>query len=97
VGLWQMNLIWWELLEGIHLCNMTELRVCSAYKLTLTELEYMFWHSSRVLFVIPNEKDRQRVQEACGEDAHIVFITTPGQVCPFSILRVHLMYPAFIL
>jgi len=57
----------------------------------------MFWHSSRVLFVIPNEKDRQRVQEACGEDAHIVFITTPGQVCPFSILRVHLMYPAFIL
>jgi hypothetical protein len=26
-----------------------------------------------------------------------VFITTPGQVCPFSILRVHLMYPAFIL
>jgi ADP-heptose:LPS heptosyltransferase len=36
--------------------------------------------SSRVLFVIPNEKDRQKVQEACGEDAHIVFITTPGQL-----------------
>jgi len=34
-----------------------------------------------VVFVIPNEKERLKVQESCGEDSHIVFITTPGQVC----------------
>ncbi|KAG0567766.1 hypothetical protein KC19_7G158800 [Ceratodon purpureus] len=36
--------------------------------------------SEKVVFVIPNEKERQKVKEACGEDSHIVFITTPGQL-----------------
>ena len=33
------------------------------------------------VFVIPHEKEREDVEEALGEDASIVFITTPGQVC----------------
>ena len=33
-----------------------------------------------MVFVIPNEKDREKVKEYCGEDSHIVLITTPGQV-----------------
>lgn len=32
------------------------------------------------LFVIPHEKIREDVEEHVGEDASIVFITTPGQV-----------------
>ncbi|XP_024397073.1 photosynthetic NDH subunit of subcomplex B 1, chloroplastic [Physcomitrium patens] len=36
--------------------------------------------SDKVVFVIPNEKWRRKVKEICGENAHIVFITTPGQL-----------------
>lgn len=32
------------------------------------------------IFVIPHEKERENVQEVVGDDASIVFITTPGQV-----------------
>ncbi|KAI4329401.1 hypothetical protein L6164_021668 [Bauhinia variegata] len=32
------------------------------------------------IFVIPHEKERENVEEAVGEDASIVFITTPGQL-----------------
>ncbi|XP_027344621.1 photosynthetic NDH subunit of subcomplex B 1, chloroplastic isoform X1 [Abrus precatorius] len=32
------------------------------------------------LFVIPHEKERENVEEIYGEDASIVFITTPGQM-----------------
>ncbi len=34
----------------------------------------------RPLFVIPHEKVREDVEEIVGNDASIVFITTPGQV-----------------
>lgn len=30
--------------------------------------------------MIPHEKERENVEEVIGEDASIVFITTPGQV-----------------
>lgn len=32
------------------------------------------------IFVIPHEKERENVEDVVGEDASIVFITTPGQV-----------------
>ncbi|KAK3188659.1 hypothetical protein Dsin_028220 [Dipteronia sinensis] len=32
------------------------------------------------VFVIPHEKERENVEEIVGEDASIVFITTPGQL-----------------
>ncbi|XP_022724216.1 photosynthetic NDH subunit of subcomplex B 1, chloroplastic [Durio zibethinus] len=32
------------------------------------------------LFVIPHEKERENVEEEVGDDASIVFITTPGQL-----------------
>ncbi|KAL3686857.1 hypothetical protein R1sor_013166 [Riccia sorocarpa] len=32
------------------------------------------------LIVVPNLKDKKKVLEACGDDAHVVFITTPGQL-----------------
>ncbi|MED6216086.1 Photosynthetic NDH subunit of subcomplex B 1, chloroplastic [Stylosanthes scabra] len=32
------------------------------------------------IFVIPHEKERENVEEVVGEDASIVFITTPGQL-----------------
>ncbi|KAL1292682.1 hypothetical protein HN51_053245 [Arachis hypogaea] len=32
------------------------------------------------VFVIPHEKERENVEEVVGEDASIVFITTPGQL-----------------
>ncbi|MBA0565240.1 hypothetical protein Golob_010128 [Gossypium lobatum] len=32
------------------------------------------------LFVIPHEKERENVEEEVGDDANIVFITTPGQL-----------------
>ncbi|XP_061351516.1 photosynthetic NDH subunit of subcomplex B 1, chloroplastic [Gastrolobium bilobum] len=32
------------------------------------------------LFVIPHEKERENVEEIVGEDASIIFITTPGQM-----------------
>lgn len=31
--------------------------------------------------MIPNEKERENVEEIVGDDTSIVFITTPGQVC----------------
>lgn len=34
----------------------------------------------RPVFVIPHEKERENVEELVGDDASIVFITTPGQV-----------------
>ncbi|XP_028782562.1 photosynthetic NDH subunit of subcomplex B 1, chloroplastic-like [Neltuma alba] len=34
----------------------------------------------RPVFVIPHERDRENVVEVIGEDASIVFITTPGQL-----------------
>lgn len=34
----------------------------------------------RPVFVIPHEKERENVEELFGDDASIVFITTPGQV-----------------
>lgn len=34
----------------------------------------------RPIFVIPHEKERENVEEIIGEDASIVFITTPGQL-----------------
>ena len=34
-----------------------------------------------MIFVIPNEKDQQKVKEICGRDLRIVFITISGQVC----------------
>ncbi|XP_062021489.1 photosynthetic NDH subunit of subcomplex B 1, chloroplastic [Rosa rugosa] len=34
----------------------------------------------RPLFVIPHEKERENVEEVVGDDASIVFITTPGQL-----------------
>ncbi|KAK4267642.1 hypothetical protein QN277_024395 [Acacia crassicarpa] len=34
----------------------------------------------RPVFVIPHEKERENVVEVVGEDARIVFITTPGQL-----------------
>lgn len=34
----------------------------------------------RPVFVIPHEKERENVEEAVGEDASIVFISTPGQL-----------------
>lgn len=42
----------------------------------------------RPVFVIPHEKERENVEEFFGDDASIVFITTPGQVTlsPFLIL-----------
>ncbi|XP_042509615.1 photosynthetic NDH subunit of subcomplex B 1, chloroplastic [Macadamia integrifolia] len=36
--------------------------------------------SVRPVFVIPHEKEREDVEEVVGEDASIVFITTPGQL-----------------
>lgn len=33
-----------------------------------------------VLVVIPNMKDKKKVIAACGDDVHVVFITTPGQL-----------------
>ncbi|KAL2630237.1 hypothetical protein R1flu_014923 [Riccia fluitans] len=33
-----------------------------------------------VLIVVPNMKDKKKVYKACGNDAHVVFITTPGQL-----------------
>ncbi|XP_024385190.1 photosynthetic NDH subunit of subcomplex B 1, chloroplastic [Physcomitrium patens] len=36
--------------------------------------------SEKVVFVIPNEKLRSKVKESCGENTHIVFITTPSQL-----------------
>lgn len=47
-----------------------------------------------MVFVISNEKDREKVKEYCGEDSHIVLITTPGQVCYSPIL--HIAYGMFI-
>lgn len=41
-------------------------------------------NSEKVVFVIPNEKLRSKVKESCGENTHIVFITTPSQVPPTS-------------
>ncbi|KAL6012168.1 Photosynthetic NDH subunit of subcomplex B 1, chloroplastic [Asimina triloba] len=35
---------------------------------------------ARPVFVIPHEKERDEVEEVIGEDASIVFITTPGQL-----------------
>lgn len=32
------------------------------------------------MFVIPHERERENVEDVVGEDASIVFITTPGQV-----------------
>lgn len=32
------------------------------------------------VFVIPHEKERENVEDVVGDDASIVFITTPGQV-----------------
>lgn len=32
------------------------------------------------VFVIPHEKEREDVEDAVGEYASIIFITTPGQV-----------------
>ncbi|XP_024543566.1 photosynthetic NDH subunit of subcomplex B 1, chloroplastic isoform X2 [Selaginella moellendorffii] len=32
------------------------------------------------VFVIPHEKERSKVEEVIGPDAHIIFITTPGQL-----------------
>lgn len=32
------------------------------------------------VFVIPREKERENVEEEVGNNASIVFITTPGQV-----------------
>ena len=32
------------------------------------------------VFVIPHEKERESVEEEVGNNASIVFITTPGQV-----------------
>ncbi|XP_054784560.1 photosynthetic NDH subunit of subcomplex B 1, chloroplastic-like [Prosopis cineraria] len=34
----------------------------------------------RPVFVIPHEKERENVKEVVGEDASVVFITTPGQL-----------------
>ncbi|KAA8541996.1 hypothetical protein F0562_023148 [Nyssa sinensis] len=34
----------------------------------------------RPIFVIPHEKERENVEEVVGDDASIVFITTPGQL-----------------
>ncbi|XP_059640416.1 photosynthetic NDH subunit of subcomplex B 1, chloroplastic [Cornus florida] len=34
----------------------------------------------RPLFVIPHEKERENVEDVVGDDANIVFITTPGQL-----------------
>jgi len=38
------------------------------------------------LFVIPHEKERENVEENFGDDASIVFITTPGQVLKYLYL-----------
>ncbi|GKV26963.1 hypothetical protein SLEP1_g36172 [Rubroshorea leprosula] len=37
----------------------------------------------RPVFVIPHEKERENVEDVVGEDASIVFITTPGQLAAF--------------
>ncbi|XP_021906625.1 photosynthetic NDH subunit of subcomplex B 1, chloroplastic [Carica papaya] len=34
----------------------------------------------RPVFVIPHEKERENVEEVVGDDASIIFITTPGQL-----------------
>lgn len=36
--------------------------------------------SSKSVFVVPFEPDRQRVHDVVGEEANVVFITTPGQL-----------------
>lgn len=43
-------------------------------------LVYYLNRGVRPVFVIPHEKVREEVEEFIGEDASIVFITTPGQV-----------------
>jgi hypothetical protein len=48
-----------------------------------------------VVFVIPNEKDREKVKEYCGEDSHIVSITTPGQVC-YSPISAHSLWNVYL-
>uniref|UniRef100_A0A0F7GZU3 NAD(P)H dehydrogenase subunit 48 n=1 Tax=Francoa sonchifolia TaxID=23250 RepID=A0A0F7GZU3_9ROSI len=35
---------------------------------------------ARPIFVIPHEKERENVEEVIGDDASILFITTPGQL-----------------
>ncbi|KAL7599560.1 hypothetical protein Lser_V15G21201 [Lactuca serriola] len=35
------------------------------------------------VYVIPHEKERENVEEIVGDDANIIFITTPGQLAAF--------------
>ncbi|KAG6479072.1 hypothetical protein ZIOFF_062528 [Zingiber officinale] len=74
--------VWVEIVKGLGMQNsFVEIQV---YRVKPCYLQYILLacgnRGVKPLFVIPHKKVREDVEEVVGNDTHILFITTPGQL-----------------